>query len=63
MEWEHYFKIMQMNDDPVIYEPEIIESDDDDKSSFFYGRWMLFEVEIRVCTVPFLQWADGNMEP
>jgi hypothetical protein len=34
-----------------------------DKSSFFYGRWMLFEVEIRVCTVPFLQWADGNMEP
>ena len=34
-----------------------------DMSSFFYGRWMLFEVEIRVCTVPFLQWADGNMEP
>ena len=34
-----------------------------DKSSFFYGRWMLFEVEIRVCTVPFLALADGNMEP
>jgi hypothetical protein len=30
---------MQMNDDPVIYEPEIIESDDDDEISDMNDVW------------------------
>lgn len=34
-----------------------------DTSSYFYGLWLFFDMQVLLATEPFLAWTDGNLEP
>lgn len=34
-----------------------------DTSSYFYGLWLFFDMQLLLATEPFLAWTDGNFEP
>ena len=33
------------------------------KSSYFAGLWLFFDVEVRMCVEPFIDWENGDIEP
>ena len=33
------------------------------KSSYFAGLWLFFDVEVRMCVEPFIDWENGDIGP